>query len=82
MKERVLALCLKDAVMLFGGHKWKFYEDEEEEKRIKIEIPRSSQESYVIELPYGNNDALRKDMIQGLNEGGFIQQTIRMRCSY
>jgi hypothetical protein len=82
MKERILALCLKDAAQLFEGHKWKFFEVDEEEKLVKIEVPKGSNESYVIELPYGGNASVLKDIVDSLQVEGFIQQTIRMRCSY
>lgn len=81
MKERVLALELKDAILMFEMHKWKFFEVNEDDSLVKIEVPRGSSESYVVELPYKNRQML--DEIAGTLLGeGFIQQTIRMRCSY
>jgi len=82
LKERVLALCLKDAVEAFDINKWKFFEDLEDEKMVKIEVPRGYTETYVVELPYGDNQGLRKDFIQALQENGFYQQKIRSRSSY
>lgn len=80
--ERVLFMSLKDAVEAFEHIKWKFFEDDEDESIVKIEVPRGYSESYVVELPYGENHALRKDFIQSLITNGFFQQTIRTRSSY
>ena len=54
-----------------------------EDKRIvKIEVPRGYTETYVVELPYGDNLALRKDFVNALQIAGFFHQTIRQRCNY
>ena len=82
MKERVLSIGLKDAIEAFEINKWKFYEIDEDGKLVRIEVPRGYTETYVVELPYGENPALLKDYMDALQVAGFYHQTIRQRCNY
>ena len=84
IKERVLKVGLRDIADLFDTIKWKFYEIEEtseEEGFVKVEVPRGSNESFVVELPYKSAESLRK-IVDHLDGAGFIEQTIRTRCEY
>lgn len=75
MKERVLLVGLIDAVDAFDLFKWKFYQVEED--YVKVEIPRGSSESYVVEMPF-SNEAQMKEILKKLEAEGFIQQKIRL----
>ena len=82
MKERVLSMSLKDVIEAFDINKWKFFEIDEDQRIVKIEVPRGYTETYVVELPYGQNLSLRKDFVEALQVAGFFHQTIRQRCNY
>lgn len=76
MKERVLKnLSIFDIVELFAHIKWKFMEVDAESKKIIVEVPRGTDESFIVELESKDLEAdLRK-----LRGQGFIEQEIRYR---
>ena len=79
MKERILSLSLREAVEAFQGLKWRFYQVLEES--VKVDVPRTAEETYVVVLPYGN--AVERDAIlDQLNRAGFVKETIRLVSEY
>jgi hypothetical protein len=74
VKERVLLVNLETAVQIFDRFKWKFYTVMED--YVKVEVPRGTSESYVVEVPYGN-EAQFKQVVDRLRGEEFIQQEIR-----
>jgi len=81
VRERVLSLGLRDVVHLFEGTKWKFYEVDEEEALVRVEVPRGSGESFVVELPYKGSASL-EEVTGTLRGEGFIRQTVRIRSDW
>jgi len=76
LKERVLKnLSISDVVDLFANIKWKFIEVDPETKKIIIEIPRGTDECFLVEL---ESKDLQADL-KKLQEQGFIEQEIRYR---
>ena len=76
MKERVLKnLSISDVMDIFGNIKWKFVEVDPDSKKIIVEVPRGTDESFVVEL---ESKDLKAD-IRKLREQGFIEQEIRYR---
>ena len=76
MKERVLKnLSISDVVELFANIKWKFIELDPEVRKIIVEVPRGSDESFKVELESKDLEADLKKL-QGQ---GFIEQEIRYR---
>ena len=76
MKERVLKnLSISDVIDIFGNIKWKFVEVDPDSKKIVVEVPRGTDESFVVEL---ESKDLKAD-IRKLREQGFIEQEIRYR---
>lgn len=79
MKERVLCLSLKGAVEAFQAIKWKFFEDRD--GAVRVEVPRGSDESYVVELPYGNEQQ-RGEIVGALEDAGYVRQVVRIVCDW
>ena len=79
MRERVLHLTLSDAVEAFNAIHWKFFDVDE--GLIRIEVPRGSGESFIVELPF-SNERQRDDFIVELLAGGFIRQTLRLTSDW
>ena len=79
MKERILALSLSEAVDRFQGIKWLFYSVEPE--KIKIEVPRGTSESFVVEVSYKDAHELEtfKKILQNAD---FIEQRVNMVIEY
>lgn len=77
MRERVLSLSLKEAVQLFESTKWKFFQVDEENGIVRVEVPRSSGESFVVELPYDGDQKTLEGVTKSLRKADFIRQTIR-----
>ena len=76
MKERILKnLSISDVIDIFGNIKWKFVEVDPDSKKIIVEVPRGTDESFVVEL---ESKDLKAD-IKKLREQGFIEQEIRYR---
>ena len=76
MKERILKnLSISDVIDIFGNIKWKFVEVDPDSKKIIIEVPRGTDESFVVEL---ESKDLKAD-IKKLRDQGFIEQEIRYR---
>jgi len=82
VRERVLSLGLKDTVQLFELTKWKFYEVDEEDGIVKIEVPRSTGESFVVELSYSGDQSVLEGLMKALREADFIRQTVRVRSDW
>jgi len=82
VRERVLSLRLREAVKLFELTKWKFYEVDEDEGLVRVEVPRSTGETFVVELPYKENQNVLEEVTKALREAGFIRQTIRLRSEW
>jgi hypothetical protein len=74
MRERILDLELKGAIEAFQGIKWKFFDHDEEKKLIRVEVPRGSDESYIVELKYKDDEALGP-IVDALLSADFIMQT-------
>ncbi len=82
LKERVLHLGVEDAVDAFAGTKWKFFSYEGEEKGVVVaEIPRGSDESYILEFPFTTVEQ-RETTVSVLKKGEFIHQTVRIRSEW
>ena len=76
MKERVLKnLSISDVIDLFANIKWKFMEVDPESKKIIVEVPRGTDESFIVEL---ESKDLQADL-KRLQDQGFIEQEIRYR---
>ena len=76
MKHRVLKnLSMTDIVELFSNIKWKFMEVDPESKKIIVEVPRGTDESFIVELESKDLEADLKK----LQDQGFIEQEIRYR---
>lgn len=80
IKERVLKLSLKDALDLFGGIKWKFYEVDLENSQVRMEVPRGQNESYVVNVGFSLEPHGCQDIVKALSNSGWIEQTIQTRC--
>lgn len=81
MKERVLSLDLKGAVEAFLATRWKFFNVNEEVNMVRIEVPRGSDEAYVVELPYRTENE-EKQIVDDLLGAGFIKQMKRITTSW
>ena len=79
MKERILSLSLREAVEAFQGLKWRFYQVLDD--TVKVDVPRTGDETYVVLLPYGN-DVERDAILDALNRAGFVKETIRLVSEY
>ena len=75
--ERVLKVGVADAIRLLEGTRWKYYEDLEDEKVIRIEFKKND-EPHVIELR-GRTNAEREAIKIRLDDAGFIESQIRTR---
>jgi len=82
VRERILYISLKEAVQLFESTKWKFYEVDEEEEFVRVEVPRSSGETFVVELPYKGSQTILDGATKTLGDAGFIRQTVRLRSDW
>jgi len=80
MRERVLDLTLDRSIEAFEAFKWKFFEVEIEAGRgtIHIEVPRGSNEAFVVEVTCRSGEQTEA-AIASLVEAGFIKQTIKVR---
>lgn len=83
MKLRILQVGLSDALELFGPLKWKFYEVRPDGDAkgaagtVRIEVPRGSDEAFVVEIPYANAEQLY-EVKDRLRKAGFIEQQIQL----
>lgn len=82
MRERVLSISLKDAVQLFELTKWKFFEVDEEAGVVRVEVPRSSGECFVVELSYDGDQGVLESLTKTLRGADFIRQTVRVRSDW
>jgi len=76
MKERVLKLDLDRAVAMLSTRKWNFYSVDRDRQIVKIEAPVHSDESWVVELTYDDENEL-KGIQNELDSHEFVEQTIR-----
>jgi len=74
MRERHLKIELEDAVEAFTPLRWKFYEVKD--LAIRLEVPRTDAERFVVELVFQDEEAL-KAAVARLQEEGFIRQEIK-----
>jgi len=74
MRERHLKIGVEDAVEAFQTLRWKFYEVEG--LRLRIEVPRTDAERFVVEIVYQDEEAL-KAAVARLGDQGFIRQEIK-----
>ena len=81
MRERVLMLDLKGTVDAFVAHHWKFMDDDDEAKKIIVEVPRGTDESYVVELEY-ETEAEKAKIMDELLAAGFIIQEKRVATEW
>lgn len=82
MKERVLEVSLSQAIEMFSGIKWKFYEINPSDEIVKVEVPHGG-ETLVVEMSYKDEKdevAKRKldEIVSKLREAEFLKQKIRM----
>jgi hypothetical protein len=81
LKERILTLSLKGAIEAFEGIKWRFYEvgqtSEKVEGTIRLEVPRGTSESYIVEIKYETPKQLAES-IDILENTGWIAQRVRV----
>ena len=86
MKERILDMSLDGTIDFFPGVKYKLYSidyDAQEENAgiVRVEIPRYQEESYIVKLPFANDEQLR-EIERKLRQADFVKQTIIMRSSF
>ena len=81
MRERILDLDLKGAIEAFQGIKWKFFSEVEEAKTVRVEVPRGSDEVYVVELTI-QGESERKKVVDELLGAGFVRQSKRMTAEW
>ncbi len=76
--ERVLKLKLDEAVDFFSGRKWKLFQliDLEQRRLLKLEVPVSQGESYVVELVLDEGRFLEEGTT-ALRANGWIEQETR-----
>jgi len=77
-RERVLKLKLDEALDYFGGRKWKLFQfsNVEHGTLLKLEVPVSQFESYVVELVYSDGHFL-EEALEALRAAGWIEQETR-----
>jgi hypothetical protein len=78
VKERVLKrLTLQQAIELLASRKWNFFEVKAHESIVRLEAPVGSGEVYVVELPYRDQEDLKR-MSEEMQRHGFLEQEIRI----
>jgi hypothetical protein len=78
MKQRVLKrLTLQQAIELFASRKWNFFEVKANEAVVRLEAPVGIGEAYVVELPYRDQDDLKR-MVEAMQQHGFLEQEVRI----
>lgn len=77
-RERILKLKLDQAVECFSGRKWKLFQfvNLERGTLLKLEVPISEFESYVVELVYTDGHFLEEALV-ALRAAGWIEQETR-----
>jgi hypothetical protein len=77
-RERILKLKLDQALESFSGRKWKLFQllDLEHGRLLKLEVPVSEGESYVVELVYSDGHFLEEALV-ALRAAGWIEQETR-----
>ena len=78
MKERVLKrLTLQQTIELFSSRKWNFFQVKQDESVLRLEAPVGTGEVYVVELPYRDQDDLKR-MVEAMQQHGFLEQEVRI----
>jgi hypothetical protein len=77
MRERVLSMDLRVAIVKFQGEDLVLFEVREREKQVKVMVPRGTGERYVVELGY-DDDREREHIVDALMGAGFIRQETRI----
>jgi hypothetical protein len=78
MKQRVLKrLTLQQVIELFSSRKWNFFEVKANEAIVRLEAPVGAGEAYVVELPYHDQDDLKR-MVEAMQQHGFLEQEVRI----
>ncbi len=81
MKERLLSLNLESAIEAFQAIRWKFFHEDNERSLVKLEVPRGTGESYIVELHY--EDQKEKDaIVDKLLDASFIPQSVRITSDW
>lgn len=77
-RERVLKLKLDETIDYFSARKWKLFQllDAEQGKLLKLEVPTSENESYVVEFAFDEGQFLT-EAIRALKATGWIEQETR-----
>ena len=77
-RERVFKLKLDEAIDYFSARKWKLFQflDVEQGRLLKLEIPTSENESYVVEFAFDESQFLT-EAIRALKATGWIEQETR-----
>lgn len=81
MRERVLDLDLKATIEAFQGIKWKFFGNDAERNLVRVEVPRGSDEIYVVELNYKDDEEVGL-ILDALLGADFIMQTKRVTSEW
>jgi hypothetical protein len=81
MRERVLMLDLKGAIEAFAAHRWKFFSEDEEAKKIIVDVPRGTDESFVVELEY-KTEGEKAEIVDELLGASFIKQSKRVTTEW
>jgi len=76
MKERVLKLDLARTVEIFSTRRWVFYIVDRDRQLVKVEVPISDSERWVVELPYDDEGELT-GIVKELDDHRFVGSTIR-----
>jgi hypothetical protein len=76
--ERVLKLKLDEAIDYFSGRKWKLFAPLhiDEGRLLKLEVPISQSESFVVELVFDEGEFLN-EAVRALKAAGWIEQETR-----
>ena len=80
-RERVLSMSLEESVDAFQVIKWKFFDEDETAKIVKLDIPRGTDESFVVELKY-EDEKERDQIVDALYGADFIRQKKRMSLEW
>lgn len=77
-RERVLKLKLDEALDYFSARKWKLFQflHVEHGTLLKLEVPVSEAESYVVEFAYDDGHFLEEALV-ALRAAGWIEQETR-----
>ena len=77
VRERMLSMNLSVAIVKFQGEDLVLFEVREREKLVKVMVPRGTEERYVVDLVY-DDDQEREHIVDALMGAVFIQQETRI----